>query len=227
VLVFFLFAALCTVSAGEFDATVKGFVMDQATGMPFSGVVVDIYKSDDHSTTAASVKTDERGYYETEVAGGQYYDIYVRLGDPNPYQRTQSVVQKNGVYTINFNVHTETNYSERVVERYGFWIVVVVAAIILLVILFDQLFFRRRRVVKALEDEQVKLKKRLEETTEEPKDELARLEKERDKMYYMINLSKIKFHKRELDEESFREIVRDYEKKLIEIEARIEELKSK
>ena len=58
----------------------------------------------------------------------------------------------------------------------------------------------------------------------DPKDELKQLLVEKDKIEYMINLTKIRYHKRAMDTESFREIVRDYQKKLVELDARMSEL---
>jgi len=57
--------------------------------------------------------------------------------------------------------------------------------------------------------------------------ELKRLNDEKRSIEEMIRLAQIKFHKRKLDEESFREIVRDQQKRLIEIEARIRDLEKR
>jgi len=54
--------------------------------------------------------------------------------------------------------------------------------------------------------------------------ELIRLNDEKKSIEEMIKLAQFKFHKRKLDEESFREIVRDQQKKLIEIEANIKDI---
>lgn len=43
----------------------------------------------------------------------------------------------------------------------------------------------------------------------------------------MVELSKQKYHRRLLDEQSFREIVKDYQKKLIELESEISKLEGK
>ncbi len=222
-LVFALFlASFCHAAQ---NATIQGYVKNQKTGMPNEGVWVDVYKSDDHSKSIASMKTDAQGFYSAEVPAGFSYDVYVRAGDPNPNQRTSNAVEPSGVYTLNFKIDSETNYSEVSMEKYGFWIVVIVAVLILLIILIDQLLLRKKRVMRELETERDKLKKRIEEGDKsEPGSELERLQKERDQIDYMINLTKIKFHKRKIDEESFREIARDYQKKLIEVEAKIDEL---
>ncbi len=54
--------------------------------------------------------------------------------------------------------------------------------------------------------------------------ELNRLNNEKRSLEEMIKLAHIKFNKRKLDGESFREIVRDHQKKLIEIETQINNL---
>ena len=56
--------------------------------------------------------------------------------------------------------------------------------------------------------------------------EIVELEKQRKELQDMVDLTKKKYHRREIDEGSFREIVRDYQKKLIELEAKMDEIKS-
>ena len=55
-------------------------------------------------------------------------------------------------------------------------------------------------------------------------EELKKLQEIRDHIQELINRTKIKYHKRELDEESFREIVKDYQKQLMEVNVKIWEL---
>ncbi|MBN2014308.1 MAG: hypothetical protein JW778_03930 [Candidatus Altiarchaeota archaeon] len=57
--------------------------------------------------------------------------------------------------------------------------------------------------------------------------ELIKLLDEKNRVEEMIELAKTKYHRRALDEESFREIIRDHQKKLIEIEAKIKHLESR
>jgi|GEM_PF-5751445 len=57
--------------------------------------------------------------------------------------------------------------------------------------------------------------------------ELKRLQDEKKSVEEMMKLAQFKYRKRKLDEESFREIVRDQQKKLIEIEARIKEMENR
>ena len=47
------------------------------------------------------------------------------------------------------------------------------------------------------------------------------LQKEKEEIEKMMAIAKAKYHKRELDEESFREIIRDNQKKVIELELKI------
>ncbi|MEA1925030.1 MAG: hypothetical protein U9M95_04095, partial [Candidatus Altiarchaeota archaeon] len=57
--------------------------------------------------------------------------------------------------------------------------------------------------------------------------ELKRLHDEKKSVEEMMKLAQFKFRKRKLDEESFREIVRDQQKRLIEIEATINEMEGR
>lgn len=57
--------------------------------------------------------------------------------------------------------------------------------------------------------------------------EISRLVKEKKRIEEMIELAKSKYHRRVLDEDSFREIVKENQKKLIEIEARINDLEER
>jgi len=52
-------------------------------------------------------------------------------------------------------------------------------------------------------------------------DKTSMLIKRKEDIEYMINLSRIKYYKRRIDKESFREIIKDYQKQLIEIEAEL------
>ncbi|MFZ2455815.1 MAG: hypothetical protein WAX07_05010 [Candidatus Altiarchaeia archaeon] len=55
-------------------------------------------------------------------------------------------------------------------------------------------------------------------------DELTKLQEQKNHLEELIKRTKVKYHKRELDEESFREIVKDYQKQLMEINVKIWEL---
>jgi len=57
----------------------------------------------------------------------------------------------------------------------------------------------------------------------EPK-ELKEMKKKREEMSNLIDRAKAKYHKRELDEKSFREIVSGYQKDLMELNLKIREL---
>ena len=47
------------------------------------------------------------------------------------------------------------------------------------------------------------------------------LMRQKDEIEKMLDIAKAKYHRRELDEESFREIVRDNQKRIIELELKI------
>lgn len=222
-LAFILIIALTHHVSAESNATLHGYVLDEDTGNPYKDTKIDIFYSDDHSKPFATLNTDGKGYYNITVPADKSYDIYVRVGEVNPQQTTY--VREGQVQLVNFKIRMQ-NVWESVTGGGGFGIVVVVAIIILGVVLLDQLYLRKRRVMRELEMERQKLEKKLGNEIEGVEDELTTLKKERDRIEYMINLTKTKFHKRKLDEESFREIVRDYQKKLIEIETRIKELES-
>lgn len=55
-------------------------------------------------------------------------------------------------------------------------------------------------------------------------DELNKLHEQKAHIEELIKRTKLKYHKREIDEESFREIVKDYQKQLMEINVKIWEL---
>ncbi|MFH1402967.1 MAG: carboxypeptidase regulatory-like domain-containing protein [Candidatus Altiarchaeota archaeon] len=205
-------------------AVIEGHIRDGNNGAPYSNLRVDIFKTGDFNKPVASTYSNSNGYFNTTVSPGSYYDIYVRMGETNPNQRTSSVVEANGVYTVNFDISAESTYSDDVVEKYGFWMVVLVALLILFLIFVDQLFFRRKRIIRDLEERQSHLQNKLDQAKPEG-DELSALQHEMHELEYMINLTKIKYHKRGIDEESYREIIRDYQKRLIEVEAKIKSLK--
>ncbi|MFH1722597.1 MAG: hypothetical protein ABH950_08355, partial [Candidatus Altiarchaeota archaeon] len=182
-----------------------------------------VFVSDDHSTVVSSVKTDQSGKYSLEVPAGSIYDIYVRVGEKHPNQRTQEL-KENGIYTLNFKIQESSNVSTQNVEKYGFWLVVAVSALIVFLILIDQIFLRKKRVMGDLEQERLIIEKRLEEHSQEGDeslDDLTKLNNKKTKIEYMINSTRTKYHKNQIDEETFREIVRDYQKQLIEVEAKI------
>lgn len=205
------------------NATIHGFVLDKDTGKPLDDIVVEVFSSSDHSTPIATIYTDIKGYYNTSVQAGDTYDIYVRLGKENPHQTVY--VGEGYIQRVDFDISLKSVSSSSIEEGGGFLIVVVVAVIILVIILVDQLYVRkkRQRELSELESEKQHLEEKL--AGEEPEDELSVMEKEKARIEYMINLTKTKYHKRKIDEESFREIMRDYQKSIIEIEAKIRELK--
>jgi|GEM_PF-2430694 len=67
----------------------------------------------------------------------------------------------------------------------------------------------------------------LEKTTTPKQSENARLNAQRKEIEELINVTKKKYTKRQLDEDGFRGIVRDYQKQLIEIENKIKKTSPK
>jgi len=199
-----LLLSVLAASAAAEETILQGYVVDGSTGRSMADVKVEVYTSEDHTNVVASSKTDPKGFYSVTVPPGGYYDVYLRLGVVNPNQRTTEPVEAGGLYTLNFNIASESAYSSPVVEKYGFAVVVVVAFIILAVIFADQLFFRRAR-----------------------KPKLGDLERQRDQIRERIELTRAKYHHREMDEQSFREITKSQQEKLIEIESNIRELTGK
>jgi len=57
--------------------------------------------------------------------------------------------------------------------------------------------------------------------------ELMKLKNEKDEIEGLIDLAKEKYHMRKIDQESFREIVRDHQKKLIEIESKMSRIEAR
>lgn len=192
---------LMSTSAWGQIATIEGAVQDAKTGQSIPGVTVDIYSSEDHSSPLHTLTTDEKGYYSVNVQTGRFYDVYLRVGETNPNQRTPEPVKQNGVYTINFQISTESSYADSVVEKYGFGIVLLAAGLLFLVILIDQAASMRKNKGPTSKD----------------------LLREKQALQEMIELTRQKYHRREIDDESYREITRDQQKKLIELESRIKD----
>lgn len=179
------------------EATIQGVVLDGKSGMAFSGESVVIYISEDRSKPYGQTVTDEKGFYLFRVEPGFYYDVYVRKGEPNPNQRTKESVKEDRVYTLNFNIIDDSTYTSLESDSNIIWIIGAFAGIVILTIVYDMFFGGKKNPSK--------------------KD----LENERDELKRTINLAREKYHKRELDEESFRNIISAQQTKIIEIEAKI------
>lgn len=204
------------------QAFIEGTVLDANTGAPLADVQIDIYPADDHSTATASTATNQAGRYNATVPAGPNYDIYVRFGADHPRQQT-GATSPNGQYIRNFEISQAATSTTQDVEKYGFWLVVAVAGLIVFLILVDQLVLRKKRVMSELERERLMLEQQIASHAGQADEltELAGLEKEKHKIEYMINTTRTKYHRNQIDEETFREIVRDYQKQLIEVEAKI------
>ncbi|OYT40249.1 MAG: hypothetical protein B6U86_04415 [Candidatus Altiarchaeales archaeon ex4484_43] len=63
--------------------------------------------------------------------------------------------------------------------------------------------------------------------SKEERDEIDRLLGEKEKIEKKIENARMRYYKRQLDEDIFRKILEEYEKQLIEIDVKIEILKGK
>jgi len=211
------------IPASEYG-TIKGKVTDYDSGKPKPNLLVEIYSQEEPKVPFASLKTDENGYYESKVPAGVTYSIYVRTSGQNPKQVTP-FVQAGSEWKMNFVIAEESNISVGGADEGTLiLIILLLAALVFGSILLDQVYFRRQRM-KKLEQARVAADSDNEVLIiADPLEELERLKKEKYDIEYRIGLSKSQFHQRKLDEESFREIVRDYQKRLIDIESRIKNL---
>ena len=213
------FLLLTQVTAQE-NAIIYGHVLDEKTGAPLNNVLVEIFASEDPAHPVVSDYTNDKGFFNSTVAGNKNYEIYVRLGEKNPKQSVY--VTSGAIQEVKFMVSMETISEMDIIEQPYFLIFVAIAVLVIGVILFDELYIRRRKI-SALETDKERLKNKIESTVE--LDEVSTLEKKRDRIELMIKMAQLKFHKRQIDDESFREIVRDKQKDLIEIEARLSEIR--
>jgi hypothetical protein len=210
-------------AAAAGTASIEGYVTDKDSGKPFAGVQIETYNVSDHSKPVASSITDERGYYSMNVSPGNY-DIYVRTGKTNPWQSVY--LQAGQLQSIDFRISMTSISDEQMTSSPLFWAQIILAGLILLIIVIDQLFFKRKRILSDLAAERTKLEVELKKGDEIGQDEIGMLKKDKSQLEYMINLTRTKYHQRSINEESFREIIRDYQEKLIEVEAKIAALES-
>lgn len=91
----------------------------------------------------------------------------------------------------------------------------------------QQVLDEMKKISNLWKSRRERLRKGFWERIEEESDELKRLQEERERIEELIRSTKVKYHKREIDEESFREIVKDYQKELMEINLKIEEMRGK
>ncbi|MFH0862522.1 MAG: carboxypeptidase-like regulatory domain-containing protein [Candidatus Altiarchaeota archaeon] len=195
--------ALCSLVCAEGSTLIEGTVQDGNTGKSISEVTVEAYRSEDHSKAVNSTKTDEKGGYSMSVEPGVYYDVYLRTGDQSPNQRTNEAVKQDGVYKLNFNIVGESTFEGKIVEKYGLGLVLLAVAVVIGAIAWDHLGSKNRGP-----------------TPDELKAEKAEIEK-------MIEMTRVKYHKRQIDEETLKNIVKDKQERLIEIESKIRELDGK
>ena len=100
-------------------------------------------------------------------------------------------------------------------------LIVLVSAAMVFMVLFTRTSMKRGlgKAILELNAEDIK-----DMSDDERGDLLHELKDNKKRIEYLIKLAESKYHRRKLDEESFREIVRDQQKKLMEIEAKISEI---
>jgi len=201
VIVIALLAAHACCSQGDYSV-IQGYVTDLKTGASIQSVKVEVFDSQDHSKPQVSAVTDQKGFYSVEVPVGSYYDVYLVSGEARPNQRTTEAVRAGVVYTVNFKIDSESDYSATIVEKYGIELAAGAAAVFLLAVAADQLLLRRRPKAPGLKE----------------------LKDERDRILQMLEMAKTKYHRREMDEDSLRQITKDKQERLIELESKIREL---
>jgi uncharacterized membrane protein len=194
-----LFLAGLGCSSGT--ASLKGIVTDAGSGKSLEGIEVEVFETGDYSAPVAAAKTDDMGCYEVTVGTGRYYDVYLRLGSVNPNQRTPEAVREGAAYTLNFNIIRESSYEGAAPERYASVMLIILAFSLILLAVYDRVFTEGRPKVSV--------------------DDLDRAKRE---VEDMIELSRQKYHRREIDEDGFREISKRQQERLIEIESKLKAL---
>ncbi len=183
-------------------AVIQGVVTDGGTGESLAGISVVVYAAEDHSKPVNAEITDETGHYIITVPPGKFYDIYLRLGDSNPNQRTPEAVNSGVEYNLNFKIMRESSFSNEIIETYGVWIVVAFAGIFFLIVVYDSLIGKRKKSPSVKD-----------------------LEKQKKEIENVLEIARTKYHKREIDEGSFKQITTDKQQKMIELESKIQSLK--
>jgi len=89
---------------------------------------------------------------------------------------------------------------------------------------FAMLSDQKKEMKKIVETERQRLKPSL---SSEQRERMTTLEVKKEEFNRKVMRARLKFHKREIDEQAYRSLVQDYEKKLIDVEVELEGLKSK
>lgn len=90
-----------------------------------------------------------------------------------------------------------------------------------LVVAFVVIYYKKLKPGAAAEAARVAAAEAAKGASAESDGKLTELYRKRDEIEEMIKIAKVKYYKRTLDEESYKEIIKDHQQKLIEIEARI------
>lgn len=99
-----------------------------------------------------------------------------------------------------------------------FLFIVLILAITVFYLMFINVFSRKRDILE-IEPEDIRKM-----NDAELGDLLHRLETQKERIEYMLKIAKSKYHKREMDEESLREITKENQEKLLRIEMKMKEL---
>lgn len=186
-------------------AVIEGTITDAHTGEAVSDIQVDVYAADDKNYPVATAYTDKAGFYQVEVKKRNFYDAHILWAGGSTSDRTREAVRAGGTYVLNFQIGKETEATQSAVEKYGFGFVVVVAGFVLLIIIVDIVFSRSKKRGPSR----------------------AELVNELDEIKSILEISRQKYHKREIDELSFREISKEKQSRIIEIESKLAALDKK
>jgi|GEM_PF-3845977 len=184
--------------AQDDKAILQGTVIDGLSGESLAGIHMVVYAAEDHSRPLDAEVTDPKGNYRILVEPGRFYDVYLRLPDSSHNQRTPEAVQAGVEYNMNFKIMRKSSFSNQVTEEYGIWIVAAVAFVFFLIVGYDNLFSKHGK-----------------------KPSVEDLKKEKEEIEKVLLIARDKYHKREIDEDSFKKITTDKQQRIIEIESKI------
>ena len=86
---------------------------------------------------------------------------------------------------------------------------------------FEEIYKEKERIKEVIKEERKRLRPTL---SRRERERITALEMERDKVERMISKARFKYHKRQIDEATLRNLVEEYEKRVIDIEVELENL---
>ncbi|RLI93583.1 MAG: hypothetical protein DRO92_03995, partial [Candidatus Altiarchaeales archaeon] len=89
---------------------------------------------------------------------------------------------------------------------------------------FEEIYKEKERIKEVIKEERKRLRPTL---SRRERERITALEMERDKVERMISKARFKYHKRQIDEATLRNLVEEYEKRVIDIEVELENLLEK